>query len=106
MIHIHGGGFSIGFAGRFAYGPSFLVKHDVILVTLNYRLGPYGFMCLHTPEVPGNQGLKDQLIALRWIRDNIESFGGDANVITVLGGSAGARSIDLHLLSRHEKLFA
>ncbi|XP_049865264.1 cholinesterase-like [Pectinophora gossypiella] len=105
LVWIYGGGFSIGFAGRTLYGPKYLVRHDVILVTLNYRLGPYGFMCLNTPEVPGNQGIKDQLLALRWVKDNIESFGGDFNKITIFGESAGAISVDLHLLSPEEKLF-
>ncbi|XP_038220445.1 esterase FE4-like [Zerene cesonia] len=105
LVWIHGGGFEIGFAGRYLYGPKFLVRNDVILVTLNYRLGPYGFMCLDTPEVPGNQGLKDQVLALRWIKANIEEFGGDINKITVFGESAGAASVEYHLLSNSERLF-
>lgn len=103
LVWIHGGGFSGGSSG--IYGPKFLVRNDIIVVTINYRLGPYGFMCLGTPDVPGNQGLKDQLLALRWINDNINSFGGDVNRITVMGESAGAMSIDLHLYSAQEKLF-
>lgn len=106
LVWIHGGGFLGGSKSRFNYGPKFLVKHDVILVAINYRLGPYGFMCLGTPEVPGNQGLKDQLLALRWINDNIHAFGGDVNKITVMGESAGAMSIDLHLHSAQDKLFS
>lgn len=105
LVWIYGGGFSIGFSGRYLYGPKFLVRNDIILVTINYRLGPYGFMCLGTPEVPGNQGLKDQLLALRWINDNIESFGGDVNKITIMGESAGGMSVDLHLRSAQEPLF-
>lgn len=105
LVWIHGGGFSFGFSGRYLYGPKFLVKNDIILVTINYRLGPYGFMCLGTPEVPGNQGLKDQLLALRWINDNIESFGGDVNKITIMGESAGGMSVDLHVYSAQETLF-
>lgn len=105
LVWIHGGGFSIGFAGRYLYGPSYLVRHDIILVTLNYRLGPYGFMCLNNPEVPGNQGLKDQSIALKWVKDNIEAFGGDVNKITIFGESAGAASVDFHLYYQKERLF-
>ncbi|XP_023940841.1 juvenile hormone esterase-like [Bicyclus anynana] len=105
LVWIYGGGFSIGFANRFLYGPKYLVRHDVILVTLNYRVGPYGFFCLDTPEIPGNQGLKDQVLALRWIKDNIQSFGGDVNKITVMGESAGGASVEYHLLSKNEKLF-
>ncbi|CAH2226368.1 jg8077 [Pararge aegeria aegeria] len=105
LVWIYGGGFSTGFASRFLYGPKYLVRHDVILITLNYRVGPYGFFCLDTPEIPGNQGLKDQVLALRWIRENIASFGGDENRVTVMGESAGGVSIEYHLVSKHEKLF-
>nr|ADF43469.1 carboxyl/choline esterase CCE006a [Helicoverpa armigera] len=105
LVWIYGGGFSIGFSGRFLYGPQFFVEKEVILVTLNYRLGPYGFMCLDIPDVPGNQGLKDQQLALKWIKDNIEAFGGDSNQITIMGESAGGASVDFHLLYSQEKLF-
>ncbi|KAM3958209.1 cholinesterase-like [Aphomia sociella] len=105
MIWIHGGTFRTGSGRTSESGPKYLVKHNIILVSINYRLGPYGFMCLETSEVPGNQGLKDQLLALRWIRDNIEAFGGDVNKITLSGHSAGSISIDLHLLSSHDNLF-
>ncbi|XP_050667199.1 bile salt-activated lipase-like [Leptidea sinapis] len=105
LVFIYGGSMVRGFASRFVYGPKFIVQHDVILVTFNYRLGPYGFMCLGTDKVPGNQGLKDQVLALRWIRDNIAAFGGDPDKITAFGQSAGARSVELHMLSRNEKLF-
>ncbi|XP_059051074.1 esterase E4-like [Achroia grisella] len=105
LVYIYGGGFNIGFSGRFLYGPKYLVRHDVLLVTFNYRLGPYGFMCLDTPEIPGNQGLKDQLTALKWINDNIEAFGGDINKITIFGESAGSASVDLQFLYASGKLF-
>ncbi|XP_028161385.1 cholinesterase-like [Ostrinia furnacalis] len=103
MVWIHGGAFVSGTSNT--YGAKFLVKQDVIVVTINYRLGPYGFMCLDIPEVPGNQGLKDQVLALRWIKDNIEAFGGDVNKVTLFGLSAGAHSIDFHILSDTEILY-
>lgn len=106
LVWNHGGGFEGGSKSRFSYGPKFLVRHEIILVAINYRLGPYGFMCLGTPEVPGNQGLKDQLLALRWINDNIHAFGDDTNKITIMGESAGAMSIDLHLHSAQDKIFS
>ncbi|XP_041969252.1 acetylcholinesterase-like [Aricia agestis] len=105
LVWIYGGAFEIGYSGRYLYGPKFLIRNDVILVTFNYRVGPYGFFCLDIPEVPGNQGLKDQVLALRWIKDNIEAFGGDSNQITAMGESAGAASVELHILSPQEKLF-
>lgn len=105
-MYIHGGSFNTGYASRTNYGPKHLVKHDVVVVQVNYRLGPYGFLCLGTEEVPGNQGIKDQLLALRWIKNNIASFGGDSNKITIMGESAGAASVELHLLSKQEKLYS
>ena len=106
LVWIYGGGFRIGFGNRYLYGPKYFVRHDVVVVSINYRLGPYGFMCLDTPVVPGNQGLKDQLLALRWIKDNIAAFGGDANKITIMGESAGAASVEFHLISQQQdKLF-
>ncbi|KAJ8705291.1 hypothetical protein PYW07_011118 [Mythimna separata] len=105
MVWIHGVGFTKGSADSDGLSPKFLLKHDVIVVAINYRLGAYGFMCLDIPEVPGNQGLKDQVLALRWINENIEAFGGNSKEITVFGESAGAISVNLHLFSLYEKLF-
>ncbi|XP_075974001.1 juvenile hormone esterase-like [Anticarsia gemmatalis] len=105
LVWIYGGGFTIGYSGRHVYGPKYLVQHNVVLVTLNYRLGPYGFMCLDTPDIPGNQGLKDQQTALRWVKNNIEAFGGDPNKITIFGESAGGASVDYQLTYGKEKLF-
>lgn len=105
MLWIHGGAFVTGSGNRPTYGPKFLVKHDVILVTVNYRLGVYGFMCLDIPQVPGNQGLKDLVMAMRWIKNNIEYFGGDKDKITVFGESAGSIAIDILLLADKEELF-
>ncbi|XP_026749532.1 bile salt-activated lipase-like [Galleria mellonella] len=105
MAWIHGGSFATGSGRKIEFGPKYLLKQDIILVTINYRLGPYGFMCLDIPEVPGNQGLRDQLLALRWIRDNIGAFGGDISKITLFGESAGSISVDFHLLSDSENLF-
>ncbi|XP_026765202.2 juvenile hormone esterase-like [Galleria mellonella] len=103
LVFIHGGIFSFGSAGE--YKVKNLVRHDIVVVTINYRLGPYGFMCLDTPSVPGNQGLKDQYEALRWIRSNIDSFGGNPYNVTLSGQSAGACATLLHLYSSKEKLF-
>ncbi|CAH0731233.1 unnamed protein product, partial [Brenthis ino] len=104
IIWIFGGRYAIGFPGRFIYGPKYFMANQVILVTMNYRQGPYGFLCTNTPKIPGNQGLKDILLGLRWVKDNISEFGGDVNNITVFGESSGAMAIDL-FLTLDETLF-
>ncbi|XP_072946636.1 bile salt-activated lipase-like [Epargyreus clarus] len=105
LVFIYGGRFMMGSAVKSTYGPKFLTRHDVILVVLNYRIGVYGFMSLNTADVPGNQGLKDQLNALRWIKQNIGAFGGDEENITLFGESAGGVSADFHLLHSDDGLF-
>ncbi|KPJ14934.1 Esterase FE4 [Papilio machaon] len=99
MVYIHGGAFLLGGGGKLLYGPDFLVKKNVILVTFNYRLGALGFTCLRIKEAPGNAGLKDQVAALRWVKKNIAAFGGDPNNITLFGESAGATSTAILLAS-------
>lgn len=70
---------------------------------MNYRLGMLGFMCLHTPEVPGNAGLKDQVLALRWVQKNIKSFGGNPKNVTIMGESAGSACVHYHMMSPMSK---
>lgn len=71
------------------YGPDYLMQKDFLLVKINYRVGPIGFLSLEDPElgIPGNAGLKDQVFALKWVQRNIEKFGGDPNQVTVFGTS-------------------
>lgn len=71
------------------YGPDYLLQKDIILVKINYRVGPIGFLSLEDPKlnIPGNAGLKDQVFALKWIQKNIANFGGDPQNITVFGTS-------------------
>lgn len=80
-------------------GPELLLDEDIVLVTINYRLGPFGFLTLNTTEYSGNMGLKDQLLALKWVNENIHHFGGDKTKITLFGHSAGAVSVNYHVLS-------
>nr|XP_021189807.2 para-nitrobenzyl esterase [Helicoverpa armigera]WRX05981.1 CCE006j [Helicoverpa armigera] len=105
MVWIHGGAWISLSSSTQARDPVSLLKHDVIIVSINYRVGLYGFLCLDVPEVPGNQGLKDQTLALRWIKNNIAAFGGDDSNITLFGDSAGGMSVNMHLYSLNEKLF-
>lgn len=61
-------------------------------ITSNHRVGPFGFLALNVPEYSGNMGLKDQSLALRWVYEHIEHFGGDKNQITICGHSSGENS--------------
>ncbi|XP_069973879.1 acylcarnitine hydrolase-like [Penaeus vannamei] len=97
MVWIHGGAFLVGGAGE--YGPLPLLTRDVVLVTLQYRLGTLGFLSTEDPALPGNLGLKDQTAALRWVRENIRDLGGDPDKVTVFGQGAGAASAHLQVLS-------
>nr|AII21984.1 odorant degrading enzyme CXE10 [Sesamia inferens] len=103
MFWIHGGAFICGGSNDDIYGPEFLVRQNVVLVTINYRLEVLGFLCLNTAEVPGNAGMKDQVAALRWVNKNIANFGGDPKNITIFGESAGGASISYQLISPMSK---
>lgn len=81
------------------YGADHLMKKDVVLVTINYRYSAFGFLSTGDKYAPGNQGLKDQVLALKWVQDNIEYFGGDKHQVTIFGHSSGSVSVDFLLLS-------
>jgi carboxylesterase type B len=74
------------------------MDQDIVLVTINYRLGSLGFISVGK-EAPGNNGLRDQVVAMKWVKNNIEAFGGDPSSVTLFGYSAGAISITLHMVS-------
>ena len=99
IVYIHGGGYTGGCGHEKHFDDPVWPTKGVIAVTINYRLGPLGFFCL--PELKdqaghtGNYGLFDQLAALRWVKDNISSFGGDPDRVTVMGQSAGAMSVQI-----------
>ena len=103
IVYIHGGGFTGGCGHEKHFDAPVWPKKGVIGVTINYRLGPLGFLCLPELEAEagktGNYGLYDQICALKWVKDNISAFGGNPDNITVMGQSAGAMSIQLHCLS-------
>jgi para-nitrobenzyl esterase len=99
LVWIHGGAFTTGSGGFPIYDGSTLARRgDVVVVSVNYRLGAFGFLALPAFEreegnVVGNFGLLDQVCALEWVRDNVEAFGGDPGNVTVFGESAGAMSL-------------
>lgn len=92
LLFIHGGGYMEGGGNDYLNGNDFIIEQRVILVTMNYRLGILGFLSLDLPEYSGNMGLKDQQMALKWINENINRFGGDHHRITLIGHSAGRRT--------------
>jgi para-nitrobenzyl esterase len=94
MVWIHGGGFVTG-AGSIPWytGVRFAQRDDVVVVSINYRLGALGFLRLDGLDGSGNLGILDQVAALRWVRDNIAAFGGDPGNVTIFGESAGGMSV-------------
>lgn len=96
IVFIHGGGFTMGSDG--VYTGTRLLEKDVILVKFNYRLGALGFFCLNTPSAPGNAAMYDIVEALNWVNKYISYFGGDPNLVTISGQSAGAAAVS-HMLT-------
>uniref|UniRef100_A0A0C9RZ46 Carboxylic ester hydrolase n=1 Tax=Fopius arisanus TaxID=64838 RepID=A0A0C9RZ46_9HYME len=103
MVFIHGGAFVRGDISSSSLAPDFLLDHDIILVAMQYRLTALGFISTGDEVAPGNFGLKDQLLALRWVQENIENFGGDPGRVTLFGQSAGSVSVNLHVLSSQSR---
>ncbi|CAK1548592.1 unnamed protein product [Leptosia nina] len=99
LVYVHGGGYAIGY-GNFLTYENLVKTKDLVVVTFNYRLGPHGFLCLGTDDIPGNAGMKDQVALLRWVKDNIANFGGNPNDVTIAGYSAGASAVSLLMLSK------
>ena len=106
MVWIHGGGFNNGSGTAALYDGTNLAKRDVIVVTVNYRLGRLGFFdhpALAAQraegEPGGNYGLMDIVLALRWVRDNAAAFGGDAGNVTIFGESAGGAAVTRLMIS-------
>ena len=98
MVWIHGGAFVIGKASTYD-GAHLALRGDVIVVTINYRLGVFGFLSTGDTSSPGNYGLLDQRLAIKWVKDNIEKFGGNSSLITIFGESAGGVSTGMHVIS-------
>ena len=97
IIYIHSGAYTGGHS--VAFPSDILALHGVVVVVIQYRLGPFGFFMTEDSSAPGNLGLLDQVVALKWVKENIENFGGDPNEITLLGESAGGSSVNFHIMS-------
>jgi len=107
MVWIHGGGFTSGNGNRSIYGMHHFMDRDVVMVSFNYRLAVLGGLYLDREKVVGNQGLRDQICALQWVQENIGSFGGDKERVTIFGESAGGMSVmDLLLSPAAKGLFS
>ena len=100
-IFIHGGSLTSGSTSESFYDPSFIVAtNDIIVVTIQYRLNVFGFLHLADSVAGGNQGFLDQTMAMKWVYENAEKFGGDKTRITISGESAGSWSVGYHLFDK------
>ncbi|XP_017882530.2 esterase FE4-like [Ceratina calcarata] len=99
MLWIHPGGWNGGIADDTMFGPDFLVEDDVVVVTFSYRFGALGYLNTGDKSAPGNAGMKDQVMALKWLKDNIHYFGGSPSRVTIFGASSGAASALYHMVS-------
>ena len=81
------------------FGPQLFMEHNVVLVSVNYRLGPFGFLSFDDDHAPGNLGLRDQALALEWIKAEAENFCGDPQKITLFGSGFGGTSALLQMIS-------
>lgn len=105
MVWIHGGAYTEGASSQQIYDGRSLARKGVVVVTINYRLGPFGFLAhpalsRESPEsTSGNYGIQDQIEALRWIQRNITAFGGDPGKVTIFGESAGGGSVGTLLVT-------
>jgi len=97
IVWIHGGNFGRGSAAE--YNPDYLLDEDIVLVTLQYRLGMFGFLSTESADASGNYGLLDQIAGLKWVQANIEAFSGDPGRVTIMGQQAGGASVHYLLLS-------
>lgn len=102
MVFIHGGGYMAGSAID-EDGSKFASFGNVILVTINYRLGIFGFPSMQNPKVDENVGIWDQMLALEWIKNNIDDYGGNSSDVTIFGQSAGSFSVNLLMMIPRNK---
>ena len=101
-VWIYGGGWQTGFTAEMEFDGERIARRGIVVVTMNYRLNMFGFMChpeitAENPDEPANFGLLDQRLAMEWVKDNIQAFGGDPDNITIGGQSAGGGSVLNHI---------
>ncbi|XP_013162744.1 PREDICTED: esterase E4-like [Papilio xuthus] len=107
IVFLYNEQFRISFNGTKDYNPDFFMKENVIVVTLHHRIGALGFLSFGDEVLPGNYGLRDVLLALKWIQQNIKRFGGDPSKVTLMGSQGGGAIADLLLQSpKAEGLFS
>ncbi|EGW11231.1 Liver carboxylesterase [Cricetulus griseus] len=102
MVWIHGGGLVVGMASM-NDGSQLTATEDIVMVSIQYRLGILGFFSTGDHHARGNWGYLDQVAALRWVQQNIASFGGNPGQVTIFGGSAGGTSVSSHIVSPMSK---
>lgn len=95
--------FRLSHNGTRDFGPDFFMEQDVIVVTVNYRLGSLGFISFEDDLLPGNNGLRDIIMSLKWIKNNIANFGGDPNRVTLMGSQGGSVTADILINSASTK---
>ncbi|KAH9368407.1 hypothetical protein HPB48_012663 [Haemaphysalis longicornis] len=104
IVYVHGGAFQWGDSALYFYDMErFVSKLDVVFVTFNYRVGLFGFLTTNTTDAPDDNGMWDQTLALKWVKENIGDFGGDPDDVTLAGESAGGIAIGLHAASPHSR---
>ncbi|MDS0524286.1 carboxylesterase family protein [Clostridium sp. SHJSY1] len=109
IVYIHGGGFVSGGSSCDVYDGEAMANKDVVYVSINYRLGIFGYLAHHglsdesKDGISGNYGVLDQIKALKWIKNNITKFGGDPDNVTIVGQSAGAASVNILTISPKAK---
>ncbi|WP_439636255.1 carboxylesterase/lipase family protein [Oceanicaulis sp.] len=102
MVYIHGGSYTGGWSYEPDYHGNVFADHDVVLVSIAYRLGAFGYLAPDTPDGTANAGLLDQIAALEWVQANINAFGGDPDQVTIFGESAGAAAVGALIASPAE----
>lgn len=104
LLFIHGYAFTSSLSH--IYGADFLIDKDIIFITVTHRVGVFGFLKINDTDTNINMGLKDIVMAIKWVRKNIKHFGGDKTKITVMGSDSGATFLSLLLMTKHRKLFS